>query len=368
MIIFKAALKRILSNKISFVLILILPLLAIYMWAFRDYDGSTVGFIDNDHSGVSERIRNLLEASDGIKLMSTDMENARDLTESYAIDYTVIIEPGFEKALLNGGHPKLKEFYLEDKQKHFFIRSLINQETNNLYMLADSTQNDKTLFEKALREYVSNLVTISSKEATADRNSRTRLALGFLVQFMLYMSVVTNASILEDKVKGTFYRTFCTPVTLKRYMMENLLAFLIIGVLQSFFIIFVLKLVFNMYLGVSLFGLLAVFMVFSLVCVSLGLLITSLLKKPFQAYVIIFILTTPLVMLGGCYWDTSVMPDVMTQIGKFIPTTWVMKSVDALLSGAFNWGTLISNCGMLLVFFAIFLAGGLMKKVDMAKS
>lgn len=367
MILFKSALCRIFTNKIRFLLILILPLFFIYMWAAREYHGVVIGLVDEDQSITSQRITALIKHVEGIKIVETDRANMEDQTMSYFLEYSLIIDEGFEKALLGGEEPKLKEYYMEEKEKVAFLKSTLNIELNNLNMLAKAVGYDRDKYKEAIEEYSRGKLTILSKEDTAFRNIRTRLGIGFLIQFMLYMSVLTAGMILEDKVKGTFYRTFCAPISLKRYMSENMLAFLITAVVQPVFIILAMRYLFNLHLGEQPFIAFGVFTVFAIFCVSLGLFITSILKKPIQAYVIILLVTTPLVMLGGCYWEFNFMPDIMIRISQLIPVTYVMKMVDALLSGSMNLNTFIFNSGILLLFSAIFLALGLVKKVDIAK-
>jgi ABC-2 type transport system permease protein len=154
---------------------------------------------------------------------------------------------------------------------------------------------------------------------------------------------------------------------MKRYTLENLLAFFITAVIQSLGIILALKVIFNIYLGTSPGAIIGLFVVFSLVCIALGIIITSIFKKPIHAYITIAVITTPLIMLGGCYWGFDFMPDLMNKLGQFIPLSWVMRTVDSVLDGSITMNTLFVNYGILLLFAAIFFVAGLVKKVDISK-
>ena len=367
MIIFSTALKRIFKSKARFILIMLAPFLFIGVFSFQTHRAATIGIVDNDNSTVSRGIYDLLNTSDGIKLMKISEDDIYDLAASYVIDYAVILDPGFEKNMFEGKEAKIREYYVEDKQKLYFIKNSLNLQLDNYSMLLKASGYDKAKFEAALTKYNDSKIKIQSNMDRLNKIGQSRASLGFLVQFMLYMAVLTTGLILEDKANGTYFRTFYGPMSIKRYMGENLLAFFATAVIQSLGIIMALKIVFKAYMGTNAPALIFLFVIFSFVCISMGLLITTVLKKPIHAYVTIAVITTPLIMLGGCYWNFSRMPDIMNKIGQFIPLSWVMKTVDGIFDGSITTGTLFANYGILLLFAAIFLVAGLAKKVDISK-
>lgn len=367
MTIFSTALKRIFKSKVRFFLLMICPFVFIGIFALQTYNAARIGIVDNDNTVASKGIYNLLNEIDGIKLIEMDEDEIYDATASCEIDYSIIIDSGFEKTLLEGEDPKLREYYVEDKQKLYFVKSSVSNEIDNYKLLAKAANYENSKFESVLKNYSTSKLTVYSDVQERNKIDVTNDSMGFLVQFMLYMAVITTGIILEDKSNGTYYRIFCGPTSLKRYMFENLLAFYTTALIQSLGIIFALKLIFNIYLGAWPIALIGIFSIFSLVCIALGMFITSILKKPMYAYVAIVMLTTPLVMLGGCYFRFEMMSDIMIRIGQFIPVTWVMKTVEDILGGTITINTLFTNYGILLLFAAVFFVTGLVKKVDISK-
>lgn len=367
MIIYSTSLKRIFKNKIRFTLMILCPLIFIVMFTLNDHRAATVGIVDNDGTTASKAVYRLLENTDGIKLLKLTEDQIYDLTASYIVDYSIIIDPGFENDILSGDDPRLREYYVEDRQKLYFIKNSINTEIENYKLIARASNYDKYRFENSLYKYGESKLTIIAKLDNLNKTEKTRAGFGFLVQFMMYMAVITTGLILEDKANGTFYRTFYSPVSIKRYMAENLAAFFTTAVIQSMVIISALALILKMYMGSFPLAIVGLFIIFSIVCITMGLCIISVLKKPMQAYVLIAVVTTPLIMLGGCYWRFDMMPDTINKVGRFIPVSWVMRTVDAALDGTLTVNTLITNYGILLLFAAIFLIAGLAKKVDISK-
>lgn len=367
MIIFNTSLKRIFKNKVRFILLILCPLIFIIMFTFHNHRAASIGIADKDGSTLSNSLYQVLKNSEGIKVIKINENQIYDLTASYVIDYSIIIDKGFENDIVNGGNPKIREYYVEDRQKLYFIRNSLQSEIDSYKLLAAASEHDASRFQEALAKYKSSGLTVNTNLKRLNEAGRTRGGMGFLVQFMLYMAVITTGLILEDKVNGTFYRTFYSPISVKQYFAQNLAAFFVTAVIQSVGIILLLMTIFKMYMGSIPIAIMGLFVIFSLVCIALGLFVTSVFKKPMQAYITVAVLTTPLVMLGGCYWGFDVMPDIMNKIGKFIPLSWVMRTVDSVLDGSITPNTLLFNYGILVIFAVIFLVTGLMKKVDISR-
>jgi len=225
---------------------------------------------------------------------------------------------------------------------------------------------DKAKFDAALIEYENGRLRIDN-EAVNSKTHKARAAMGFLVQFMLYRSVITAGLVLEDKNSGIFYRVFYAPVTLKRYIAENLAAFLAVGIIQVTLVLVLIKSAFGIEFGGNGISMYLLFIVFSLVCISLGMYLVSLFKKPMGAYTTIVLITTPLVMLGSCYWPMDFMPRLFQKIALFLPTSWVMASVDKILYKGTNIIGVGLEISVLIIFTGIFLSAGLFKKVDISK-
>jgi ABC-2 type transport system permease protein len=367
MIIFNQCIKRIFKNKIRFVILLIMPIIFIAMFALQDERSLTIGIVDKDQSTLSKKLSESIKNMDKVKTISLKENQIYDTTTTYQTEYSIIIEPGFEENLIAGKKPEIKEFYIDEKEKIFYARSFVENYINNMVMLANGVGNDKSKFMSVLSKYENGKLSFKNESKTDGRIPKGRQAMGFLVQFMLYMSVITAGLLSEDKNSGIFFRVFYAPVTLKRYLTENISAFLIIGIIQVTVVFALIRIVFGLELGKNILNIYLLFCIFSLVCVSLGMWVVSLFKKPLVAYAAIFLAATPLVMLGGCYWPVNFMSDTMQKIAQFLPTTWVMSGVDKILyegKNIFQIGLVVL---VLLIFSGIFFGAGLLKKVDISK-
>jgi ABC-2 type transport system permease protein len=367
MIIFKGSIKRIFKNKIKLLILLIMPVVFILMFAMQSDTTFSIGIVDKDASALSKKLVKDLEEMYRVRLIILNEEEVYDKAVTYQTEYSIIIEPGFEESILSGKTPKIKEFYLNEKEKLFYARMYVDNYINNMTVLAGGVGFDREKFETALKEYDSSKLSYVNESSINKKIPQSRLAAGFLMQFMVYMSVITAVLIAEDRTSGVFYRVFYAPVSIWRYLLENLSAFMISAVAQVAIILLLVDKVMGLSLGNSPFSMYVLFIVFALVCVSMGILIVSLVKKPIFAYSIIILITSPLVMLGGAYWPQDMMPDMMIRIAQFLPTSWVMSGVDKLLYDGKSFTGILLEILVLFIFAAIFMAGGFIKKVDVSK-
>lgn len=367
MTIFKQTLKRICSSKIKLAIIFLCPILFTAMFTTTVQSSLTMLVVDKDQSAVSAQlIAGLKGMGDKINVVISDEDEIDDKIVSYQADEAVIIEKGFEGAILSGETPVVQEFHILDKEAIMTANAYIDGFVSDMKAMASAADGDKTAFSTQIAGYEKERLAVWNSTGTDDGNTWTYGSLGFLVQFMLYMSIITAGIILEDRSTGVYYRTFFAPVTLKRYYAENLAAFLIIGVLQAAISITLLITVFGMNFGNPA-AVYLLYAVFSLVCVAMGMWLITLFRKPIMAYLSILFITTPMVMLGGCYWPVSFMPDVIVKISKFFPTSWVMQAADKVVNQGANIAGIGVEMLLLLLFAGVFMAAGLVKKVDIAK-
>lgn len=365
--IFSQAIKRILNSKIKLLILIIMPIIFIMMFAMQNQTEFTLGVVDKDNSTLSKKLVSSLKGINNIKVMNLTEEEVFDKAVSYQTEYSIIIEEGFEQEILDGRTPEVKEFYINEKDKLFYARAFIENYINDMKLLASGTGYNKERFQAALKEYDKGKLKLTNEGSTGKNASQSRLAMGFLVQFMIYMSVITAILILEDKNSGVFYRVFSAPVSIKKYLFGNLAAFFSVGAAQAVIILALVNVLLGLSLGVHALNMYILFIIFALVCISLGVLIVSIVKKPIFVYSIVLVIATPLLMLGSCYWPKEMMPDTVNKVAQLLPTTWVMSAVDKLLYEGKGMRDILIEIFILLIFAGIFMAGGLFKKIDVSK-
>lgn len=183
---------------------------------------------------------------------------------------------------------------------------------------------------------------------------------------MLFLSTNMISIILKDKKSNVYFRIFSTPISVKKYMIQNIASFLVILLVQISLIFYFMVKVFNANFGPSIWNMFILFFIFAIVSVSISVLIASISKSIRQASTVITLISTPMCMLGGCFWPRDIMPSVLQNVSNFVPTTWVLKGAEKLASGG-NLTVIYKEIFILGLFAITFILLSSWRKVDIIK-
>lgn len=350
MIIFKNNIKRIFTCKAKLFIIFIIPLF--FCLLFLENNSGVIvkmSVIDNDQTGISRRLTEVLK--DKNMIINASKGTIKDLLIIGAIDYAIIIEKGFSKSLLQEEEAIIKEQYFIESGKIQPTRMYINNYINNMKHIIANTDNEEQLYNRLDNsiDYFSVNERIINKKSTEEAIS----GLGFMVQFILYMSIITTAFLLIDKEKNTIIRIVTSTVSKTRYMIESLLGFITVAFIQIIYMFAFYRGVMRLDFGYHFILIIILMFLFAITALALSMIVVALVKSEKTAYGIILFSTTPLVMLGGCYFELTTMPESIQKLSKFMPTSWVMNGARDLI--LYNDATkIMTNYAVLLTFAMTF--------------
>lgn len=366
--IFKLTLRRLFSNPVRVGVMFIAPILFITMFVLSLDVKFSVGIVDDDMSYFSKAIA--VELSERYNITMINKASITSRVAEYGDGYVIHIPEGFED-LLNGpaGMIELLGYYQTPTSKVAAVEEDINGIIARMRSITQGVEGDMESAYSIYDAYREKKFDIIDSEGASGVQERFVSAMGFLIQFLLYMSIATTGIMSEDKQHGTYYRNFYAPIKMRRYLFESLLAFMTVGFLQVtivfLFVLGTMNFAGTNYDAAFFFKTYLIMMLFSIVAIALGLFVVNIFKSATAAYTFMGTATTPLVMLGGCYWDKSLMPDTLNMIGKFLPTTWAMDGIRLVISSG-TTEQFLEILGILLLFTACFFALGLTKRVDVA--
>ncbi len=156
-------------------------------------------------------------------------------------------------------------------------------------------------------------------------------ALGFLVQFIIYSTIIIVSSIVLDKENKIVPRILSSPMSMTNYLAQHFASYLVMSTINSLIVMLTLRFLF----GYSFYGhfliMLYMLILFSVSMIAFSIMVLSICKKSKIFYWVMICMATPLVMVGGCYFDVNTMPEFVQNISNFIPTTWIMKIAKEVL-------------------------------------
>jgi ABC-2 type transport system permease protein len=366
MTVFFNIIKRIMKSKLQFISMLIIPaifLVIISLSTKADLNNLKLSIVNNDNTEFTSKLVSSLKEK--ASFVDTNELDIRDAILNEKLDYGLVIPNGFTADLIEGKAVKAEGYFLKESIRSFPLQKYIEDYIQAAKAIANASNGDETKFYQGLASFKDGvgLAFIPVKEI--DRN-QSYATLGMMLMFMLMTSIFFTTLVLTDKENRTFYRSISSPVSLVSYMVQTILAFMVICTIQVTFIFISLKTIVGIYMGTSIINMYLLFMLISLVCVSLGVAISSVSKSVVQACFTGMLIILPMTFLGGCWWNNDMSPDLIRRIGQFTPVYWIMESINNLL----NEQSLLSTSKemlIILIFVIVFFFFGTWRKEDIAK-
>lgn len=333
MTIFKNNIKRILRKKSNLIFMFVLPILTM-IFSIKIANTSfppAVGFIDQDNTELTRFLISSLEKNCNVEFIDEDTIN--DKLINGTIEFAIKIPNGFTEEIISSKSPKVSTYRVKETENTVPLSTALNNNINAVKNIARVTEGDHEKFYKGLELYKKEKLSVDyiNIEGTDRKQDKLLQSFGFIVMFMMYLSNNIARLMLEDKRYKTYSRVFCSPITSKSYMLQNILSFISIIGIQIIIAIIIAAKALNLDLGSSTISVLLLLLVFGICCVAMAVAINTLSKDMYQGSVIAQFIILPMSFLGGCFWPRNIMPKFLQQIAKFVPVTWTLEGIEKLL-------------------------------------
>ena len=149
---------------------------------------------------------------------------------------------------------------------------------------------------------------------------------------MLVCAMMTSISIVREKERGTMELLLVSPVRPLMVIIAKAVPYLVL----AFFILLVILLMANYVLGVPLAGslvwIIGVSVLYILLALSLGLLISNIAQTQLVALLLsAMVLLMPVVMLSGMLFPVESMPNVLQWISAIVPPRYYIEAMRKLM-------------------------------------
>jgi ABC-2 type transport system permease protein len=179
---------------------------------------------------------------------------------------------------------------------------------------------------------------------------------------ILICAMMTSISIVREKETGTMEALLVSPVRPIYIILSKMLPY---GILSC--VIFSIILLLSVFLlGIpmagSFVGLCALSILYILVSLSLGLLISTIVETQIAAMLASgMILMMPVIFLSGMIFPVESMPSVLQGISYLVPAQWYIAAVKKLMIEGLSF-TFVLKEFLILLLMALFLIGVSLKK------
>lgn len=189
-------------------------------------------------------------------------------------------------------------------------------------------------------------------------NSSYFLVPGLIVMVMTLIGALLTALVVaREWERGTFEALFVTPVRPGEILLGKTVPYFLLGLMGLALSIIGAKLLFGVPIRGSILLLVAVSMLYLIVALGIGLLISSVTKSQFVASQITIIATfLPAMMLSGFMFDIRSMPPAIQVITYIFPARYFVSVLQTLFLAGDVWSVILPNAAVLAVMAAVLIA------------
>src|SRR5574344_339154 len=149
---------------------------------------------------------------------------------------------------------------------------------------------------------------------------------------MIICAMMTSISIVREKERGTMEVLLVSPVQPILIIIAKMVPYFFLGILDLTFILTISYFILGVPIAGSLMSLAAVSMLFLIVALSLGLLISVVTQTQVAAMLASgMILLMPCIMLSGMIYPIESMPGILQLVADIVPASWFITACRKLM-------------------------------------
>jgi ABC-2 type transport system permease protein len=181
---------------------------------------------------------------------------------------------------------------------------------------------------------------------------------GLIVLVMTLIGALLTALVMaREWERGTFEALFVTPARPGEILLGKTVPYFVLGMLGLALSVIGSQVLFGVPLRGSLWILVVVSMLYLLVALGIGLLISSVTKSQFVASQITLVVTfLPAMMLSGFMFDIRSMPLAIQVITHIFPARYFVSVLQTLFLAGDIWPVILPNAAVLAVMATVLMA------------
>ena len=181
---------------------------------------------------------------------------------------------------------------------------------------------------------------------------------GIIMMVLMIVGIfLTSVVMAREWERGTFESLFVTPTGVLELILAKLIPYFSVAMLGMLLCLLAGRYLYELPLRGSMLLIVGVSMLFLIVALGIGLVISALTKNQFLAcQVSLLVSFLPSLMLSGFMFDLHTEPWGIRLLSQAFPTTYYLQLLKSLLLAGNYWPLIIRNT-LLLTGYAVFFMG-----------
>ncbi|BCT67745.1 ABC transporter permease [Nitrosospira sp. NRS527] len=361
--------RQLLRDRSNLVIGIGLPFVLILIFGYGlslDVRNATVAVVLEDPSPMAADVIAGLELSAYISpVVVTSMHDAQRLMLAREVDAIVQVQSDFSRRLTAGNAQVQLLLHGSDASRALIIRSYVS---GALGQWAQHQSDQGMVTGAGVDSAPSGSVTLIQRMWFNAANTSTwYLVPGLIVLITTLVGAFLTAMVMaREWERGTLEALFVSPVGPNEILLAKIIPYFMVGMLGLGMCLLAARFLFEVPMYGSLLIVLGSSMLYLLVALGLGLLISSVTRNQFLASQLALITSfMPALMLSGFFFDLRNVPTVIHLIGNALPATYFMELIRTLFLAGNIWPLIFRNCAILAGYAVVLL--GLARAVTRKK-
>lgn len=344
---------QLLRDRSNLMVGLFLPVVLILIFGYGlsfDIKNAPVAIVTEDTSPTAQDVVAGFRLSPYFSVIPlTSMQPARELMRRRKVDAIVYLQSDFSRQLAAG---------------HATVQVLVNGvDANRARALQGFAQG-------AIGQWAVRRNAAGARGAAPPVSVETRLWFNeantstyFLVPGLIVLIMTLNGALLTSLLmareweRGTLEALFVTPVHTNEIILAKLVPYFVVGLAGLTMCLLAGTFLFHVPIRGSLLLIVLISMLYLVVSLSLGLLISAAMKSQFLASQIALIVSfLPALMLSGFIFDLRSVPTVVRAISSVLPPTYYVEALQTLFLAGNVPSLLLKDCAVLLLAAVVLIA------------
>lgn len=180
---------------------------------------------------------------------------------------------------------------------------------------------------------------------------------GLIVLIMTLVGAFLTALVMaREWERGTLEALFVTPVQPTEILLGKIIPYFVVGMVGLTLCLLAARYLFAVPMQGSLVLVIAVSMLYLVVALGLGLVISAATKSQFLASQYALLASfLPALMLSGFLFDLRSVPPVIRAIGQLLPATYYIELLKTLFLAGNVWPLILKNTAVLTIYALVLL-------------
>ncbi|HWI52813.1 MAG TPA: ABC transporter permease [Symbiobacteriaceae bacterium] len=336
-----------------------------------------VAVVDEDQTFLSRTLIERLKTEQNLAVRVTTRDESKKLFADQKVAVALVLPAQFQAEIAAGQTPEVQLLTGPGSNTYLGVGptlrrhiSLVAQEYQlALRMLPPNALQDEAQIGSALQKVTAERTRVTTSvtdhkltrvDADESASAATGASVGFTVTFVMMQVFMMSGVILTERKNGTWGRLLTTPNSRVTVMSGYLLSFFLTGMAQFTILVLATKYLFGIQWGPML-PLLAMGAGTVLSSAGMGLFLASIVKTFEQQISVGILFVNATAMLGGAYWDLSMVSDTMRRIGYLTPQAWAIDGFKEVILRGGTWSGIEVPLAVLLGITVVFMTAGLLR-------